>query len=138
GQGGQRNPIRDLAAREIIDHRRQPHQNCDPHLSVHRVPRKLPECSGTSPCLSATTGPAGAGAGAFLRFKFGRSSIIGARKPDCSANSASSFPDGSRQLIGSIHSIGIREIRVERRRRSILVPRSTPPYSTISAVCPSL
>ena len=48
----------------------------------------------------------------------------GARKPACSANSARSFPDGSRQLIGSIHSIGIRGIRVERRRRSI--PASAP------------
>jgi hypothetical protein len=32
--------------------------------------------------------------------------INGAKKPACKANSASAFPEGRRQLMGSIHSMG--------------------------------
>ncbi|HEV2199447.1 MAG TPA: hypothetical protein VGR73_06485 [Bryobacteraceae bacterium] len=42
----------------------------------------------------------------FFFFNLGPFKIRGARKPACNANSAKAFPDGSRQLIGSIHSIG--------------------------------
>jgi hypothetical protein len=56
-----------------------------------------------------------------LRFNRGIPNINGAKKPDCNANSANAFPDGSRQLIGSIHSMGMVGIRMGVR------PRRPPP-----------
>jgi hypothetical protein len=56
--------------------------------------------------LSKTAGIT-TGATIFRFFSRGVPIIKGAKNPACNANSANAFPDGNRQLIGSIHSIGI-------------------------------
>jgi len=67
--------------------------------------RKVPVCSGSSLRLScAEFGEFGSN-GTFF-FTLGPLKISGAKNPACKANSARAFPDGRRQLIGSIHSIG--------------------------------
>ena len=50
-------------------------------------------------------------------FVLGARIIRGARNPVCRANSASALPEGRRQLIGSIHSMGIWGIRMGEFRR---------------------
>jgi hypothetical protein len=88
----------------------------------------VPERAGSSPTCSfnpPATFP-GTGTGAALGFRFrklGVPSINGARNPACNANSANFFPDGNRQLIGSIHSMGICEITMGERRFPALVLR---------------
>ena len=67
----------------------------------------MPESSGASFTRFSTTAGFTAGAGIFRFFNRGDPIIKGAKKPACKANSANAFPDGNRQLIGSIHSIGI-------------------------------
>jgi hypothetical protein len=66
----------------------------------------VPESSGASFTRVSTTGFT-AGTGNFRFFNRGVPIIKGAKKPACKANSASAFPEGNRQLIGSIQSIGI-------------------------------
>jgi hypothetical protein len=64
------------------------------------------------------------GSATFLRFlKAGVPNISGAKNPACNANSASALPEGKRQLIGSIHSIGIVGIRMGGLRRPAPLPR---------------
>jgi hypothetical protein len=74
----------------------------------------VPGSSGASFTRLSTTGFT-AGTGNFRFFNRGVPIIRGAKKPACNANSASAFPDGKRQLIGSIHSIGIWGILTEAR-----------------------
>jgi hypothetical protein len=73
----------------------------------------VPGCSGTSPFFAITL--LTTGALAFLGRMVGDPNINGAKNPDCNQNSANAFPDGSRQLIGSIHSIGMFGIRAGER-----------------------
>jgi hypothetical protein len=74
----------------------------------------VPDRSGTSSTFFAAITLIGA-APVFFRFTAGDPNINGAKNPDCSQNSASAFPDGSRQLIGSIHSMGMLGIRMGTR-----------------------
>jgi hypothetical protein len=88
----------------------------------------VPELSGASSIDFSTTG----GTTGFAFFFAGPLNISGARNPACNANSAKAFPDGSRQLIGSIHSMGIGEIRMlECPRR----PTPNPPGFCAFIVC---
>jgi hypothetical protein len=80
-------------------------------LSRNDPSRKVPESSGASFTRLSTIAGFTAGAVIFFFFKLGALIIKGAKNPACKANSANAFPDGNRQLIGSIHSIGIWGIR---------------------------
>jgi hypothetical protein len=84
-------------------------------LRRHLVSRKEPIRSGASCVSFSATGANGAGTAGFLRLILGVPNMSGAKNPACNANSANACPDGSRQLIGSIHSMGIRGIRTEER-----------------------
>src|SRR5579872_4228224 len=97
---------------EIIDHRRQPHSDRDPNLHAHCFYRNDAVRTGASLTCSLVSGEVVAPGFAATVLTpgffviFGARIMSGARNPVCSANSASAFPDGKRQLIGSIHSIG--------------------------------
>jgi hypothetical protein len=51
--------------------------------------------------------PSACGSGFIFFFGCGARINSGAKNPVCNANSANAFPEGSRQLSGSIHSMGI-------------------------------
>jgi hypothetical protein len=93
-----------MAPLQIVDHRRDPYGECDPNLRVHRVSLKLTARS--SGCAIPASVRAGLAAAAPTR-ELPRVRISGAKNPACRANSASAFPDGRRQHIESIHSIGM-------------------------------
>jgi hypothetical protein len=81
------------------------------------------------------------GSAVFLRFlkpgePSGELNIKGAKNPACNANSASAFPDGKRQLIGSIHSMGICGIRMGELRRPALLPRWLAFWDFMSSCAP--
>jgi hypothetical protein len=101
-----------MAPGDIVNHRRQAHRDRDPNLHAHSLYRNDAVRAGASLTWSLV-------AGRFLTPEFiaisdasgfflplGARMINGARKPVCNANSASALPEGRRQLIGSIHSIG--------------------------------
>jgi hypothetical protein len=77
----------------------------------------VPEPSGASSTFFAAIALLTAATPGFLRLIAGEPNINGAKNPDCNQNSASAFPDGRRQLIGSIHSIGMLGIRTDERPR---------------------
>jgi hypothetical protein len=98
----------------------------------------LPDETGSSPAAAPLGFAAALGRRFSPAFPRGPFNNNGAKKPDCNANSASFFPDGNRQLIGSIHSTlnGPRPAPVISRvlllRRSPFLP--VPPCSSFMNV----
>src|SRR5581483_8271507 len=91
GQRRRGNPVGNMPAPQIIHDRRQPHQNCDPHLSRHLVSRKVADRSGASSTLWLAAIPALGGTAVctfFGRFTTGVPNIRGAKNPACNQNSA--------------------------------------------------
>jgi hypothetical protein len=129
-----------VAPRQIVNHRRQPHQDRDPRLRRHRILRKVPDCSGTSlftALIGFMTGLLSDDAFATFLFTLGPLRISGARKPACNANSASALPDGKRQLIGSIHSIGSVDMPTDTFLRPAPLFRALEPSGFIADVTPT-